>query len=106
LAEIIKKESRPAIHKQHKKLKIMNTLKFSLLQNSRTYGIELRERNYPSFEGRYNIYVSVYGPLSGDYLGNIEQPLKMNVVEDELFNPALINEAINLIYNGHKVSIF
>jgi len=33
------------------------TTKFSLLSNYRTYGIELRERNYPTFEGRYNAYI-------------------------------------------------
>jgi hypothetical protein len=84
----------------------MNTLKFSTVYNSRTYGIELRERNYPTFEGRYNAYVSVYGQLSGDYLGNIEKPLKMDISKDDLFAPELINEAMELIKSGHNVSIW
>lgn len=84
----------------------MNTLKFSTVYNYRTYDIELRERNYPSFEGRYNAYVGVYGQLSGEYMGNIEQPLKMDIEHDELFNPELINAAMQLIQSGHKVSIF
>lgn len=74
-------------------------VKFSIISNCRTYGIELRERNYPKFEGRYNAYVSVYGQLSGNYLGAIPEPVKMDISED--YNATeLINEAERLIMSG------
>lgn len=82
----------------------MKQLLFSTVYNYRTYGIELRERTYPKFEGKYNAYVMVFGQLSGDYLGSIEQPLKMDITEDEIFN--LIPEAEQLVKAGHKVSIW
>lgn len=64
----------------------------------RTYSIELRERNYPKFEGRYNAYVSVWGQLSGDYLGNIEKPLKMDVSKEDI--PALLLNAEQFIWDN------
>lgn len=77
------------------------TVKFSLLRNMRTYSIELRERNYPTFEGRYNAYVGVYGQLSGEYMGCIDDCLKMDVAENEA--PILANNAEDFI-NSHKYS--
>ena len=74
------------------------TTKFSTLNNKRTYGIELRERNYPSFEGKYNAYVSVYGQLSGQYLGNFETPLKTDITPEEL--PQLLEMAENFIFQN------
>ena len=71
---------------------------FSLISNMRTYSIELRERNYPTFEGRYNAYVSVYGQLSGQYLGNIEEPIAMDVTEDNL--PDILLNAENFIQSN------
>jgi hypothetical protein len=84
----------------------MTTLNFSIVSNYRTYQIQLRERNYPKFEGRYNAYVNVFGQLSGDYLGTIEQPLKMDVTADCLTDTALIKDAEKLIFSGHNTSIF
>lgn len=81
------------------------TYGFSLLSNMRTYSIELRERNYPTFEGRYNAYVGVYGQLSGDFLGLIEKPLKMDVTHNDL--PELMLSAETFIKgNNHPVSIW
>ncbi len=57
---------------------------FSILANCRTYAIELRERNYPTFEGRYNAYVSVYGQLSGQYLGAIPYSIASDITENEV----------------------
>jgi len=68
---------------------------FSIIATMRTYSIELRERNYPKFEGRYNAYVSCYGQLSGQYLGNIEEPIKMNVTESDI--PDLLLSAESFI---------
>lgn len=76
---------------------------FSLLSNMRTYSIELRERNYPAFEGRYNAYISCYGQLSGCYLGNIEEPLKMDVCEDDL--PELLLNAESFIQSHKHVPV-
>ena len=73
-------------------------LHFSLLSNGKTYGIELKERNYPKFEGKYNAYISVYGQLSGEYIGCFEEPLKMDITEDESIN--LLNEAEKFILNN------
>lgn len=72
----------------------------------RTYSVELRERNYPTFEGRYNAYVSVYGQLSGQYLGNIDTPLKMDVCPDDV--PELITAAEEFIMSNpnHQVAIW
>lgn len=67
------------------------TIKFSLLSNYRTYGIELRERNYPRFEGRYNAYMAIYGQLSETYLGTIESPMAMDITPDDL--PQLLEDA-------------
>ena len=58
-------------------------IKVTLLSNYRTYGIELRERNYPQFEGKYNDYISVYGQLSGQYMGCIEEHFKINITENQ-----------------------
>jgi len=41
----------------------MNEVKFSLLSNYHTYGIELRERNYPTFKYSGNVY---HGTQYGD----------------------------------------
>lgn len=76
---------------------------FSLLSNMRTYSIELRERNYPKFEGRYNAYVSCYGQLSGQYLGNIEEPLKYDVDQSDI--PDLLLNAENFISNNKYVPV-
>jgi len=73
--------------------------KFSIISNFRTYGIELRERNYPAFEGRYNAYVSCYGQLSGQYLGAIPEPVKMDIGEDQDATE-LIAAAEKLIMSG------
>ena len=82
------------------------TIKFSIVNTARTFGLELRERNYPTFEGRYNAYISVYGQLSGDYMGNIETPLRMDVSIDEL--PQLLSEAEQFVTEGknHRVSVW
>jgi hypothetical protein len=82
------------------------TIKFSIVNTARTFGLELRERNYPIFEGRYNAYISVYGQLSGDYIGNIETPLRMDVSIDEL--PQLLLEAEQFVTEGknHRVSVW
>ena len=78
-------------------------LHFSLLNNGRTYGIELRERNYPKFEGKYNAYISVYGQLSGQYMGCIEEPLKTDITEAESID--LLNEAEKFIYNNRHTPV-
>lgn len=72
----------------------------------RTYSIELRERNYPTFEGRYNAYVSVYGQLSGQYLGNIEEPIAMDVTEDNLPDILLNAESFIQLNKNCPVSIW
>lgn len=76
---------------------------FSILKNSRTYSIELRERNYPKFEGRYNAYVSIYGQLSGQYLGNIETPLKMDISPEDM--PELLEIAENFIFENRYTPV-
>lgn len=79
---------------------------FSIIKTMRTYSIELRERNYPTFTGRYNAYISVWGQLSGDYLGNIEEPLKMDITENEV--PELLLNAEQFIEDHRycRVSIW
>ena len=74
------------------------TFKFSTISNMRTYGVELRERNYPTFEGKYNAYISVYGQLSGEYLGNIETPLRMDVSAEDV--PELLETAEAFIFEN------
>jgi hypothetical protein len=76
---------------------------FSILKNNRTYSIELRERNYPKFEGRYNAYVSTYGQLSGEYLGNIETPLKMDITPEDM--PELLAMAENFIFENRYTPV-
>ena len=76
---------------------------FSILSNMRTYSIELRERNYPTFEGRYNAYISCYGQLSGDYLGNIEAPIKLDVDYSDI--PELLNNAESFIMVNRHVPV-
>lgn len=71
---------------------------FSLVANMRTYAVELRERNYPAFTGRYNAYIAVYGQLSGEYLGSVEMPLKMDIDENEV--PALLESAEEFIWDN------
>ncbi len=66
---------------------------FSIVNTMRTYSIELRERNYPVFAGRYNAYMAVYGPLSGEYMGLIETPIKLDITE---------NDVPELLLNGEK----
>lgn len=66
---------------------------FCLLHNMRRYSVNLRERDYPTFEGRYNAYISVYGQLSDKYLGDIEYPIAMDVTPDDI--PFILN-TINL----------
>lgn len=75
-------------------------IKFSILSNMRTYGIELRERNYPTFEGKYNAYVACYGQLSGNYLGCIDIPLAMDINESDAAN--LIADAEKLIFTSNR----
>jgi hypothetical protein len=73
------------------------------LQSGKQYGIELHERNYPKFEGRYNAYITVYGELSEQYIGKIEEPLKLDVCKDEIYNLAnLIPDFI--ANNNYKIS--
>lgn len=55
---------------------------FSTRNNMRTYSLDFREQNYPKFEGLYNVYIAVYGQLSGEYLGSIERPLAMSQTEE------------------------
>jgi hypothetical protein len=74
-------------------------LQLTKLDTGRTYGIELRERNYPKFEGKYNAYISVYGQLSGQFLGLIETPIKTDITEEEA--PELLNIAEQFIID-HK----
>lgn len=57
---------------------------FSNIATMRTYSVELRERNYPKFEGRYNAYINVYGQLSGEYMGMIEEPLAMDLIPENV----------------------
>lgn len=76
---------------------------FSLLSNMRTYSIELRQRNYPTFEGRYNAYISCYGQLSGQYLGNIEHPIKLDVIESDV--PELLINAGQFILDNRNVPV-
>jgi hypothetical protein len=64
----------------------------------RTYSIELRERNYPVFTGKFNAYIAVYGQLSGEFLGLVEKPLKMDVAESEM--PALLESAEAFIWDN------
>ncbi len=76
---------------------------FSLRSNMRTYSIELRERNYPTFEGKYNAYVSCYGQLSGQYLGNIEKPIEMDIDENNV--PEILLKAENWIMDNRNVPV-
>lgn len=71
----------------------------------RTFTVELRERNYPKFEGRYNAYVGVYGQLSGEYLGAIEQPLAMDIDESNVSDLLLTAEKF-VQSNNNPVSIW
>lgn len=75
-------------------------IKFSILSNMRTYGIELRERNYPAFEGKYNAYVACYGQLSGDYLGCIETALASDITEEQAID--LVPNAEKLIFTSYS----
>lgn len=77
------------------------TYSFSTLKNYRTYSIELRKRNYPTFEGKYNAYVACYGQLSGQYLGLIELPIKTNITENDL--PEILLGAENFISDNSHV---
>lgn len=81
-------------------------LGFSLRKNSRTYGIYLRERNWPAFQGYYNVYVSVYGQLSGEFMGWIEEPLLMDVTANAIYSPFLLSLAEQHIAKGYKNSIW
>lgn len=69
----------------------------------RTYSIELRERNYPKFDGRYNAYVSVYGQLSGQFMGNIEEPIQMDITEDNV--PEILERAESFIQDNKYVPV-
>lgn len=77
--------------------------RLSILSNYRTYGIELIERNYPEFLGKYNAYVSVYGQLSGNYMGCIEEPLKVEVTEEEI--PNLLNQVEEFLKNNRYTPV-
>ena len=74
-------------------------IKQTLLESGKTYGIELRPRNYPKFLGRYNAYLSIYGQLTGQYLGCIEIPMQTDITEAEA--PELSNIAEQFI-KDHK----
>jgi len=74
------------------------------IQSRRIYGIELRERNYPEFTGKYNAYVEIYGALENQYIGLIEIPLKMNVSPEDL--PELLNMIPDFIMHDYTVSKF
>lgn len=69
----------------------------------RTYSIELRERNYPTFSGKYNAYIAVFGQLSGDYLGAIETPIATDILENKV--PELLNntDLREVVKNGVAV---
>jgi len=54
------------------------------LNSAKQYGIALRERNYPTFEGKFNAYVEVYGALSEKFLGYIDTPIKEDVTAQEI----------------------
>jgi len=84
----------------------MPEIRFSLLCNYRTYGIELRERNYPTFEGRYNAYVACYGQLSGDYLGCLPTPLAMDVTPDEAPDLAIMAAEYITLFGHSKPMIW
>jgi len=76
---------------------------FSIRANMRTYSLNFRERNYPKFEGKYNVYISVYGQLSGQYLGDIEEPAAMNVTEADA--PAILEGAENFVMNHRNTPV-
>lgn len=75
--------------------------KFCSLENHRTYSIELKECNYPTFEGKHNVYIGVFGQLTGEYLHNIDSlPLasKVTIEQATEMQTALIEKAINVIF--------
>lgn len=76
---------------------------FSLLSNYRTYSVELLPRNYPTFEGRYNAYIAVYGQLSGQYMGMIEEPIKLDVNESDV--PELLLNAEQFIIDNRYAPV-
>lgn len=83
----------------------MSQYSFSIIESMRTYSIHARARNYPAFEGKYNLYVSVYGQLSGAYLGDIEEPLKMDCKEEEI-GEVLNNTDLNTFVKNQRFSIW
>lgn len=74
------------------------------LRSGNQYGIELRERNYPTFEGRYNAYIQVFGSLSNQFLGLIEEPLKFDVTPDEV--PELQNMIEDFLKKNCRAGVF
>lgn len=79
---------------------------FSIVSTRRTYSIDLFERNYPSFQGRYDAYIAVYGQLSGDFVGWFGTPLKMDVTKNDM--PELLRMAERFVKDHaySKVSIW
>jgi hypothetical protein len=79
---------------------------FSVVSTKRTYQIELRERNYPKFECKFNAYIAVFGQLSGDYMGSIEKPIATDITEDSV--PGLLLTADKFIEDNryYPVSIW
>lgn len=71
---------------------------FSIIATGRTYQIELRERSYAN-DGKCNAYLAVYGQLSGDYMGCIEEPIKFEITENEV--PELLLDAEDFVFR-HK----
>lgn len=79
---------------------------FSIVSTMRTYYIELRERNYPTFNGKYNAYMAVFGQLSGDYLGLIETPIKQDITENDVPKLLLKGEQFVKDHAYCKVSVW
>lgn len=75
--------------------------KFSSLKNMRTYSIELKECNYPKFDGKYNIYIGVFGQLTGEFLHNIDSlPIASKITKQQAIDlqNILIEKAENVIF--------
>jgi len=81
-----------------------NTLtltKFCSLENYRTYSIELKERDYPFFDGTHNVYIGVFGQLTGEFLHTIDSlPIasKLTIEQAADMQTNLIEKATNVIF--------
>ena len=83
----------------------MKDIKFSVITLMRTYSLEFRPQDYPTFKGLYNVYIAVYGLLSGEYLGSISEPLKIGFKPGDNTSE-LIESANKLIESGYKIEIW